>query len=103
MKWYDPTSVPHKSVELYLNLRGSPTYQTSLSGWALRLGLRPYQISGLKGQQQFSEGDNISESIHSKFAKFSSFLGMPVERFEKELTSLFRKWRLETGMECISK
>ena len=39
---YDPTSVPHKSVEWYLNLKGSLTYHAVLLGWALRLGLRPY-------------------------------------------------------------
>ena len=34
----DFTSAPHKSVEWYLSLMGSLTYQTSLLDWALVLG-----------------------------------------------------------------
>ena len=38
----DPTLVPHKVVKWCLSLMGSPTYQASLLGWALILGLGTY-------------------------------------------------------------
>ena len=38
-----------------LKLKGSPTYQADLLGWALLLGLRPYRILKLEGFSHLSD------------------------------------------------
>lgn len=42
----------------------------------------------------------ISDSLFSKFANFSSFVGMPITGFEKEINSFMRKMEARKGLWC---